>query len=163
MISCFCCFCWWWLCHLSWLFVPILPQKERDILESLKLFCDACTPSEYGIEIESTINWNILFEFQLAAHKPRSADKLEEFAEHKLRPAGKLIVLAERKPRPADKIKFAKRKSRPAGNVKFAERKPRPAGNSFDEFAERKSRPAGNVKFAEHKPRPAGNSFDEFA
>ncbi len=28
----------------------------RDILESLKLFCDACAPSEYEIEIDSIIN-----------------------------------------------------------------------------------------------------------
>ncbi len=36
--------------------IPQTLRKWRDILESLKLFCDACTPSEYGIEIESVIN-----------------------------------------------------------------------------------------------------------
>ena len=74
-----------------------------------------------------------MFDFQLAARKPRPADKLEEFAECNPRPASKLIVLAERKRRPAEKIEFAECKSRPVGNVKFAERKPRPAGSSFDE------------------------------
>ncbi len=131
------------------------------ISPSQKKFGANCAPSEDN----ASINLNILFEFQLAARKPRSADKLEEFAEHKPRPAGKLIVLAERKPRPADKIEFAERKSRSAGNVKFAERKPRPAGNSFEEFAERKPRPADKLMvFAECKPRtqrPAGKLYWE--
>ncbi len=68
--------------------------------------------------MDATTSLNFLFEFQLAACKPRPADELEEFA--------------KRKPRPADKIEeFAEHKPRPAGNVEFAECKPwtpRPAG-----------------------------------
>ncbi len=75
-------------------------------------------PFEYLFLTDATTSLNIMFKFQLAACKPRPADKLEEFA--------------ERKPRPADKFEeFAERKPRPAGNVEFAECKPwtpRPAG-----------------------------------
>ncbi len=63
-------------------------------------------PFQYLFLTDATTSLNVLFEFQLAARKPRSADKLEEFAERNPRPAAKLIVLAERKPRPADKIEF---------------------------------------------------------
>jgi hypothetical protein len=123
-----------------------------------------------GLENLTTI-WNVLFEFQLAEHKPRPAGKLEEHAERKPRPAGKLMVLAERKPRPAGKGKFAVHKSRPSDNEKFAVYKPRPAGN--EKFAvhkprladrlvilvECKSRLADKIEFAERKPRPASNSL----
>ncbi len=75
-------------------------------------------PFEYLFLTDATTSLNVLFEFQLAACKPRPADKLEE--------------LAERKPKPANKFEeFAECKPRPAGNVEFAERKPwtpRPAG-----------------------------------
>ncbi len=90
-------------------------QKWKDILEYItinlellklptwKKFGANCAP----LKDNALINLNVLFEFQLAAPKPMSADKLEEFAECKPRPAGKLIVLAERKPRtprPAGKL-----------------------------------------------------------
>jgi hypothetical protein len=104
--------------------------------------CTKLEPFEYLFLTYANTSLNVLFEFQLAACKPRSgckgklavrkprpAGKVKESAERKPRPAGKLIVLAECKPRPANKNGFAERKSRPAGNVKFAERKPRPAGN----------------------------------
>jgi hypothetical protein len=94
--------------------------------------CLKLEPFEYLLLTDVTTSLNILFEFQLAARKPRPADKLEKFAERKPRPAGKLMVVAERTPRPADKIEFAEHKSGPADNVKFAECKPRPAVNFFD-------------------------------
>ncbi len=83
--------------------------------------------------------------------KPKSADKLEEFAESKPRLAGKLMVLAEHKPRPAGKGKIAVRKPRPAGSEKFAARKPRPAGKG--KFAVRKP----------WTPRPAGKLYWELS
>jgi hypothetical protein len=76
--------------------------------------CVKLEPFEYLYLTEANTSLNILFEFQLAARKPRSGCK------------GKFAV---RKPRPAGNEKFDARKSRPAGKVKeSAERKPRPAG-----------------------------------
>ncbi len=136
--------------------IPRSLRKGRDILESLKLLCDACASTEYWIEIESTINLcprglssksvgggcapseldstiklNVDAVFQLKRPLCSFADSWE--ALHIL---FELKQPAECRSRAADKL------------VVLAERKPRPA-DKFDGLAEHKSRVADKSVFAD--------------
>jgi hypothetical protein len=125
-------------------------------LESLKLLCNACTPSEYRIEIESTINLcpqgssnknvgagcapseldstiNSNVDVVLQLKRPLCSFAASWEALHIL---FELKQLAECRSRAADKL------------VVLAECKPRPA-DKFDGLAECKSRVADKSVFAD--------------
>ncbi len=125
-------------------------------MESLKLFCDACAPSEYGIKIESTINpclQGLLNKSVGAGCAPSELDSTINLNEDAVLQLKKplcsfaaswealyilfeLKQLAECRSRTADKL------------VGLAECKPRPA-DKFDGLAERESRVADKSVFAD--------------